>query len=365
MLHFRLVEDKTKLEHPEIIIEHWKTKLDKAKSLIDDIFSDDWSQKSGWYEMVKHLTRTLKHHKFDIKKRLGLSHSDKPKVFNLTETNYSGAFCKCIELLNFVGKKTFEKYRDKDEKDLMIRHFDNASLPGDFIRAGTVWTNAYDIPYDWRASSLVNEDGKVEALTDRYGVLRNNPTKWLMSDTMNGDVLDPNNRQKMKELLPWQPNLYTSDIGFRFSSYTNEEAEHYDFNKSQLELGLNVLSKGGIMITKHFLLFNQNSRDILTRLYTLFDEVHVVKPVTSKPDNSELYTVCIGYNYPGSSIDLPTDIEAPKLLFVHMIEAFTNSQISKIKSNVTRYSKYKFKNNRNEFNVQITNWIKKNLVCHK
>uniref|UniRef100_S4RTG5 Cap-specific mRNA (nucleoside-2'-O-)-methyltransferase 2 n=1 Tax=Petromyzon marinus TaxID=7757 RepID=S4RTG5_PETMA len=58
---------------------------------------------------------------------------------------------------------------------------------------------------------------------------------------------------------------------------------------------LALLAPGGSFVLKLFTLFEHSSACLLFLLVCTFQEVHVVKPATSKAGNSELYVVCLGF----------------------------------------------------------------------
>lgn len=52
---------------------------------------------------------------------------------------------------------------------------------------------------------------------------------------------------------------------------------------------------GGTFVLKMFTMFECNTLCRMFILCCAFDSVHIKKPVTSKPGNSEMYVVCTGY----------------------------------------------------------------------
>lgn len=68
-------------------------------------------------------------------------------------------------------------------------------------------------------------------------------------------------------------------------------------------VALNVLRDGGSLVLKMFTMFECNTICRMYLLCCLFRSVAVRKPMTSKPGNSEVYAVCVGYR--GRSLALP------------------------------------------------------------
>lgn len=286
-----------------------------------------WDTSTRWLELSAVLLKYIKHNK---SKSSSVPH------------NISNAYLKCWEMLNIVSGFFYGKD---------INHFDNASLPGDFIRSTSLWLtiNAPNSKYDWKANSLIADD----ALEDRFNLIRDNPTKWMMSDKMNGDVTRKENINIIKyNLKNWKPNLYTSDLGFRMNNKFEEEEEHLACNIGQILLGLEILAPGGIMITKQFTIFTKISRVILLLLKKIFSQVWVVKPQTSKADNSEIYIISINYK-PDIEItkkfrnhDFNIDVDNNNIGY--LISLITQRQVDKINANLlystTEDLEYKSKN---------------------
>lgn len=187
---------------------------------------------------------------------------------NVFPSNASNAYSKAIELFDFVSPYINKK----------IRMFDNACLPGDFVRAAI----ARFPDVDWVASSLKS------GLEDRFGIIKNNPNRWLCHDN-SGDIMDP---QVFEHLANRKVDLYTSDLGFAMS-YTDEEATQAPANARQIELGLRVVDINGCMIVKSFGCSHPTNVEALEKMYNNFEQTYVVKPLTSKNDNAECYYVGI------------------------------------------------------------------------
>ena len=64
---------------------------------------------------------------------------------------------------------------------------------------------------------------------------------------------------------------------------------------SEIVTALGVLAPGGSCVIRTFTLFEDSSVCALHLLGSLFKEVHVFKPATSKASNSELYVIAKGF----------------------------------------------------------------------
>lgn len=242
----------------------------------------------------------------------------------------SNAFFKAVEL--------FTHFAPQDE----WRLFDNASLPGDFIRAAE-WLRS-DV--DWRANSLIG------GLDDRFGLVERFLDRWMMNETMNGDVtIDANTARIMQQLGSWRPNIYTSDLGFGVRDYYSEESEHFAAHTGQVALGLRMLAPGGIFIAKTFTMFDEKTHGLLNTVIQQFDSFYIVKPRASKEDNSECYWVGTGYR--PIAVESSTRIRYPRSV-LNIATALTLRQSKKILQNVRDFQAHC----RPDVSGQVDAWIR-------
>jgi hypothetical protein len=90
--------------------------------------------------------------------------------------------------------------------------------------------------------------------------------------------------------------LYTSDAGIDVSAdYNRQEAATAVLNFGQVVCGLLSLAPGGTLVTKQYTWLTSFNRQLLMLLSALFEQLHLVKPVTSRPANSEVYVVGTGF----------------------------------------------------------------------
>ena len=91
-------------------------------------------------------------------------------------------------------------------------------------------------------------------------------------------------------------SLYTSDAGIDVSSDFNRQEELTALlNYGQVLSGLLTLAPGGHLVSKQYTFFTPFSRSLIALLAALFDELYIVKPLTSRPSNSEIYLVGKGF----------------------------------------------------------------------
>jgi cap1 methyltransferase len=74
----------------------------------------------------------------------------------------------------------------------------------------------------------------------------------------------------------------------------------------QVAAGLHLLRHGGILLVKMFGFQTKTVRTSMRSLYDLFDELVVLKPISSRPASSERYVVCTGFRGVAQDWDGPT-----------------------------------------------------------
>lgn len=289
-----------------------------------------------------------------ITSRFELSNPLKTKIksLDILEKNISNAFLKALELFNQVK-------RPLSNNDLL---FDNASLPGDFIRAWLYLGGSKN----WRANSLLSKN----ALEDRFNLLKENPKQWMMSTGMDGDVTSLKNILNIVKTLEeekWQPTIYISDLGFKINNPFKEEDEHFWPNFGQILLGLKILKPGkdSVFIIKMFSGLENKSQFLIQTCLQAFDILQICKPETSKRDNSEIYIIGIGYKgYDTKDLEGMLDMKIlPPLVhwntqITNTVETLISGQVEKLKNNLSAFQRYK---SPPSMDKEVDDWISKYL----
>lgn len=305
-------------------IHMWKLKLDTVKREVALRMSDEYQKSTGAMEFSYMLKKYKVHHS---------------KKSNIPEGGCSNAFYKMWEIMNWLNF---------DQKVITgdTVHFDNAAFPGDFIRAVKYYFD--DItPYDssWFGNSLLPQ-GDTKVLGDRYSLYRDYPNRWVMDTDMgiNGDVRDLDMVNKISIMLSDENvNLYTSDLGIPFKDRFNEEGEHIEANIGQVILGLKVLQPGGVFVVKMFGMYSDIVRQLVSFVASLFESAYILKPKTSKPDNSEVYLCGINYNGFTGDISAQNMLDVKKIKLSNIIPEITYSQINKLRDNIKKFdNKWKY-----------------------
>lgn len=91
-------------------------------------------------------------------------------------------------------------------------------------------------------------------------------------------------------------NFLTADGGFDFSSnYNNQEKNFINLFISEIYIILNLLKDDGHAIIKIYDIYSKYSIKVLYIISLFFEKIYIVKPLTSRPANSEKYI--LGYKF--------------------------------------------------------------------
>ena len=91
-------------------------------------------------------------------------------------------------------------------------------------------------------------------------------------------------------------NLITADGGFDFSNnYNHQEKDFMNLFISEAYIMLNLLKNNGNGIIKIYDIYSKNSIKIMYIISLFFEKIYIIKPLTSRPANSEKYILCYRY----------------------------------------------------------------------
>ena len=88
-------------------------------------------------------------------------------------------------------------------------------------------------------------------------------------------------------------DIITGDGGFDFSiDFNKQEQLAFRLILSQVAYAIGMQKYNGTFILKFFDTFMKPSMDILYILAAFYENIHIIKPQTSRYANSEKYVVC-------------------------------------------------------------------------
>lgn len=91
-------------------------------------------------------------------------------------------------------------------------------------------------------------------------------------------------------------DFITADGGFDFSSdFNNQEELSYRLILCETLCALLLQRTGGSFLLKIYDCFNEHTIKLIHVLQRFYEHVHFIKPLTSRPANSERYLLCTGY----------------------------------------------------------------------
>lgn len=111
---------------------------------------------------------------------------------------------------------------------------------------------------------------------------------------LKGDATDPENQQKIVELLGGRPDLFLSDMAPNTSGHASTDHMRIVLlAEMALELAFTMLNPGGHFVAKLFQ--GGAEKHLLEPLKQRFDVVKHAKPPASRKESSELYVVAMGF----------------------------------------------------------------------
>lgn len=228
--------------------------------------------------------------------------------FNKMTLNYqpiNRAFFKMWEMLNKFRLSDFTtNYNiNEDECKIEMSSLHLAEAPGAFIEALCKYNSRFKPKYikDKRGWVFRNIEWNYLTMSLTCGIkykqkkfLKCNKITILDGVDGTGNIHNLNNVQYIYDKNKRQKfNLITADGGFNENQmYDQKELLHFTLIRDSILTAIPLLKLGGNFVLKIF-----NMRNILTirllYVYTsMFEKVHIYKPKTSRPTNSEKYIIC-------------------------------------------------------------------------
>jgi len=276
-----------------------REELNAAKALMDPLFaapdgtsvSRDWGQAQGIIDTYKPLMWSLR---------------DDYRAQHVTN-----AWAKYYEI--------YIEFAMLPEQGKFIAFF-NAELPGAAVCAYNhyVKTKRRDLAADWFGASIVpnheSDQDTTTVLGDKFGIYKHNIDHWLMHfDPPAGEFNNNGDATLMANLVNYEAriglnspvggvDLYSHDAGI---DVTGTDTHGLQFNRQEqlngkihfgcAMAGFMTLKKGGAFIAKQYTALETYSWNLLIIYASMFEKFYLSKPLTSRPYNSEMYLVGIGF----------------------------------------------------------------------
>jgi 23S rRNA U2552 (ribose-2'-O)-methylase RlmE/FtsJ len=209
----------------------------------------------------------------------------------------SNAWVKMYELLSM-----FDQFTTCNNKD-NLNSFHLCEAPGAFISALNHYlsSNKPTIKKKWNWYAQTLNTNELGAFDDYFGLIKSYPDKWLFGTEPDstGDITHEfiinyyKNHPQLTNI-----NFMTSDAGTYIppKDFNSQEKLSCKLNYSQIVAILACLAINGNAVFKTFLpMVLPITRSLIYLLCHHFEKIHIVKPLSSRPTNSEIYIVLLNY----------------------------------------------------------------------
>lgn len=223
------------------------------------------------------------------------------KYFN-TDKIISRAFYKLWEILMMIPiiKNDCEK----------LNSIHLAEAPGAFIQAIIYYRKKFFKEENYKndkyiATSIESNDKSIPEFKEFLNQFNQfNLWKYKNSDLTKLDIIKKfiNDNENNKA------DLITADGGFNWYDENFQEQEAYKLLLSEIYCAIKVQKIGGNFVIKFFETFTELSLKLIDILRFLYTDVLIIKPLLSRPSNSEKYIICMNYKNNNYNIDKLYDI---------------------------------------------------------
>ena len=200
----------------------------------------------------------------------------------------SRAFYKLIEICNIFNLLNIED-------DIVTFHL--AEGPGGFMEAINYLrpNNDKDKYY---GITLIDNDVNVPSWKKSKTLLENKKYKIEYGASKDGNLFKKENLIYYYENMSNSADIVTGDGGFDFSlDFNNQETSSFKLILVQVIYALCIQKKGGTFILKIFDIFTLPTIQLIFILSSIYENVYLCKPNTSRIANSEKYLICKNYKY--------------------------------------------------------------------
>ncbi len=226
--------------------------------------------------------------------------------YELVFTSSQG--CPSIASHNPISRSYFKLWEILHDLNLSVHSPESkaaflADAPGGFVEAYVDyrrnWLTAQKLPYNdqLHAISLKATNRIIPQWKFGNEFCNNNNVKIAYGRKGSGDLYDIEVIDDFIEAVGKHScNFITADGGFDFSKDFNaQENMSTRLIVSEIYAALNLQASGGSLVLKVFDIHQKVTIQLLYILSTAFEKIHFVKPLSSRPANSEKYVVCDGF----------------------------------------------------------------------
>lgn len=297
-------------EMPEVYISPTLSRyLNKIKQQLDENY-DIWDYYKKYTNPYEFIHTVIPNTKCAVSKLKPLSRS----------------FYKMIEIVNQLD--LLNSYKSHN-----INTFHLAEGPGGFIEAiAYLRKNQQDNYY---GMTLIDPDVNVPGWKKSSSFLANHKNVVIETGiTGTGDLLEVDNLKHCYSNYNNKMDIITADGGFDFSiDFNQQETLATKLLFAQVSFAIAMQKKNGHFVLKIFDIFTKTTSDIMYLLSTLYKQVFILKPNTSRLANSEKYIICKFFKGDKSRIMNHIIREYPKMKTITHISSILNFELDYYYSN--------------------------------
>jgi len=247
----------------------------KIEDLPDSKLWDKAKKLSNEYELIHIPNKKMKHD--------SISHYEP----------LSRSYFKMWELLKLFN---FLKNKEVWNKKLEIACI--AEGPGGFIEAFVNFRKKYFNRIDnIHGITLRSTNKNIPGWNKSKLFLKNNRNvKIHYGQDNTGNIYNLENILSFRDYIQRKVDIITADGGFDFSDdFNNQEQLSYRIIFCEIVIALTIQNINGAFICKFFDMYSDFTLKLLYLLKVCYRELHIVKPLTSRPANSEKYIIARGF----------------------------------------------------------------------
>tara|TARA_Y100001970_G_scaffold293714_1_gene442576 strand:+ start:5556 stop:6743 length:1188 start_codon:yes stop_codon:yes gene_type:complete len=261
----------------------------------------------------------------------------------------SRAFYKLIEIINTTN--ILQPYENQN-----IKSFHLAEAPGGFIEALSYYRQNYNDSY--YSISLIDNNNKNIPVWKKSNLINNKNIIFDDGIDGTGNLYNEDNFSYFNNKYFSQFDFVTADGGIDFSNdFKSQEYLAFKLILCEIFYALSILKYNGNFILKIYDIFNKTTMQCIYLLSSLFKNIKIFKPKTSRSANSEKYIICQNLTY--------NDEQKIKLIekFYKILKVYNNMQgnyfiDSFLNINIQHY----FINKIQEINSILGNYQIKNIL---
>lgn len=266
----------------------YNLKLDKSLKKIETIDNKEWV-------IYRDLTNDFEFIGINNKQLLDLKKLTKVDIKLLIKFKpLSRAYFKLWEIIHEF--EVIPKIKNCTNVCLMSGNL--AEAPGGWINAIIDYQKKYhyeNLSKDKLIAISLKESLKFKIKENNY-LKKYNQQIEINLGTGDGDLTNPKNiKEYKKRFINNKAHLVTADGGIGIEKYDIKEYLNSKLIFSEVLTALNIQKKKGNFVLKIYSIYTDITIQIINILQIFYQTVNIVKPVTSRPANDELYLVCLNF----------------------------------------------------------------------